>query len=52
VFPEQTSANNANKCFNWFQTSDATRGQGEALSVKQMVTTRSPTTAPTRTGST
>jgi poly(hydroxyalkanoate) depolymerase family esterase len=37
VFPEQTSANNANKCFNWFQTSDATRGQGEALSVKQMV---------------
>lgn len=37
MFPEQTSANNANKCFNWFQTSDATRGQGEALSVKQMV---------------
>jgi poly(hydroxyalkanoate) depolymerase family esterase len=37
VFPEQTSANNANKCFNWFQTGDITRGQGEALSVKQMV---------------
>jgi poly(hydroxyalkanoate) depolymerase family esterase len=37
VFPEQTTGNNANKCFNWFQTGDATRGQGEALSVKQMV---------------
>ncbi|MBV1853134.1 extracellular catalytic domain type 1 short-chain-length polyhydroxyalkanoate depolymerase [Catellatospora tritici] len=37
VLPQQSSANNANSCFNFFQPSDATRGQGEALSVKQMV---------------
>ncbi|CAA9221254.1 MAG: Poly(3-hydroxyalkanoate) depolymerase [uncultured Corynebacteriales bacterium] len=37
VFPEQRTGNNANRCFNWFQPGDATRGQGEALSVRQMV---------------
>ena len=37
VFPETTSSNNQNKCFNWFQTGDISRGQGEALSIKQMV---------------
>ncbi|HEX6500550.1 MAG TPA: PHB depolymerase family esterase [Micromonosporaceae bacterium] len=37
VFAEQTSSNNSSKCFNWFQTGDTTRGQGEALSIKQMV---------------
>jgi feruloyl esterase len=37
VFPEQRTANNANRCFNWFQPADATRGQGETLSVRQMV---------------
>ncbi|MEU4424289.1 PHB depolymerase family esterase [Actinoplanes sp. NPDC024001] len=37
VFPEQTSANNALSCFNWFTAGDIARGQGEALSVKQMV---------------
>jgi len=37
VFPEQRSANNANACFNWFEPGDTARGQGEALSVKQMV---------------
>ncbi|WP_431968217.1 extracellular catalytic domain type 1 short-chain-length polyhydroxyalkanoate depolymerase [Actinacidiphila sp. bgisy160] len=37
VFPQTTSANNANSCFNWFQSQDYTRGQGEALSIKQMV---------------
>jgi poly(hydroxyalkanoate) depolymerase family esterase len=37
VFPEQTSANNALSCFNWFTAGDIGRGQGEALSVKQMV---------------
>jgi poly(hydroxyalkanoate) depolymerase family esterase len=35
--PEQKSANNALSCFNWFQAADTTRGQGEALSVRQMV---------------
>ncbi len=37
VFAQTTSANNANSCFNWFQSGDYTRGQGEALSIKQMV---------------
>lgn len=37
VYPEQNSANNVNNCFNWFQTGDQDRGQGEALSIKQMV---------------
>ncbi|WP_149259262.1 PHB depolymerase family esterase [Actinomadura sp. K4S16] len=37
VLPEQKSANNYNSCFNWFQTGDTARGQGEALSIKQMV---------------
>ncbi|MEV6302625.1 PHB depolymerase family esterase [Actinoplanes sp. NPDC051861] len=37
VYPEQTSANNALACFNWFTAGDIRRGQGEALSIKQMV---------------
>ncbi|MDO3706065.1 PHB depolymerase family esterase [Micromonospora sp. C28SCA-DRY-2] len=37
IVPEQKSANNANSCFNWFETGDTARGQGEALSIKQMV---------------
>lgn len=37
VFPEQTSANNTSKCFNWFQAGDTRRGQGEAASIRQMV---------------
>ena len=37
VFPQQTSSNNSNKCFNWFKSGDINRGQGEALSIKQMV---------------
>ncbi|MDP9398201.1 MAG: PHB depolymerase family esterase [Actinomycetota bacterium] len=37
VLPQQTSANNANSCFNWFESADITRGSGEALSIKQMV---------------
>jgi feruloyl esterase len=37
IFPEQKSANAANACFNWFTAGDVSRGQGEALSVKQMV---------------
>jgi poly(hydroxyalkanoate) depolymerase family esterase len=39
VFAEQPSANNISSCFNWFQTGDSSRGQGEALSIKQMVDT-------------
>src|SRR5690606_22545079 len=37
VAPQQEQANNVNKCFNWFQSGDVARGEGEALSVKQMV---------------
>lgn len=44
VYPEQQSANNSANCFNWFgkfnQPSDKTnltRGQGENMSIKQMV---------------
>ncbi|TCB90269.1 PHB depolymerase family esterase [Micromonospora zingiberis] len=37
IVPEQRSANNSSTCFNWFETGDTTRGQGEALSIKQMV---------------
>ncbi len=37
VLPEQQSGNNLNKCFNWFERGDTTRGQGEAESIAQMV---------------
>jgi poly(hydroxyalkanoate) depolymerase family esterase len=37
VLPEQQSANNFNKCFNWFEPGDIARGQGEAESIAQMV---------------
>lgn len=37
IYPEQNSANNSSNCFNWFQTGDQDRNQGEAYSVKQMV---------------
>jgi poly(hydroxyalkanoate) depolymerase family esterase len=37
LLPQQQSANNSSACFNWFETADTTRGQGEALSVKQMI---------------
>ncbi|GAA3458763.1 hypothetical protein GCM10018963_07760 [Saccharothrix longispora] len=37
VLPQQQSANNLNKCFNWFQAADTARGQGEAASIASMV---------------
>lgn len=37
LLPEQRRANNPNLCFNWFNAADTTRGQGEALSIRQMV---------------
>lgn len=37
VFPQTTSANNLTSCFNWFDSSESTRGRGEAASVVQMV---------------
>lgn len=37
VFPQQSAVNQPTNCFSWWQSEDHTRGQGEALSVKQMV---------------
>lgn len=37
LLPEQTSRNNRGRCFHWFRPADITRGQGEALSIRQMV---------------
>ena len=38
VLPEQSADNNQHRCFNWFRPSDVTRGRGEVLSLRQMVT--------------
>src|SRR3954471_3487845 len=37
MFPQQSTASNSLKCFNWFSAADDTRGNGEAASVKSMV---------------
>lgn len=37
LLPEQQRANNPNGCFNWFLPAHTARGQGEALSIRQMV---------------
>lgn len=37
LFPEQQRGNNPNLCFNWFQTGDIQRDQGEPLSIRQMI---------------
>lgn len=37
VYPEQSTLNNNNRCFNWFLASDQEKNQGENLSIKQMV---------------
>src|SRR3954470_179573 len=37
VYAQQQSSNNSSSCFNWFVPGDIARGQGEALSIKQMV---------------
>ncbi len=35
--PEQTTAKNPNRCFNWFEPGDAGRDRGEAASIHAMV---------------
>ena len=35
--PEQESANNQNRCFNWYEPGDTRRGSGEAASIHAMV---------------
>jgi poly(hydroxyalkanoate) depolymerase family esterase len=37
IAPEQTTANNHNRCFNWWEPADAARGRGEAASIRAMV---------------
>lgn len=37
LLPEQKVLNNPSSCFNWFQPGDASRGSGEAESIRQMV---------------
>ncbi len=37
LLPQQQTANNPNRCFNWFLAGDIQRGKGEALSIRQMV---------------
>lgn len=37
VYAEQQAANNSSYCFNWFQSGNQDRNQGEALSIKEMV---------------
>lgn len=37
VFPQQTSSNNSEDCFDWYTSSDDSRGDGEAESIIQMV---------------
>jgi poly(hydroxyalkanoate) depolymerase family esterase len=37
VFPEQAIANNAYRCWNWFQQDDTRRGRGEIESIAEMV---------------
>jgi poly(hydroxyalkanoate) depolymerase family esterase len=37
LLPQQQSVNNANGCFNWFNSDDIARGRGEACSIRQMI---------------
>ncbi len=37
VAAEQSAGNNPNRCFNWFEPKDTSRGQGEAASIAAMV---------------
>ncbi|MGW9555929.1 extracellular catalytic domain type 1 short-chain-length polyhydroxyalkanoate depolymerase [Nocardiopsis sp. NPDC055551] len=37
VYAEQSSANNATSCFNWFEPGDVARDSGEARSIRSMV---------------
>lgn len=37
LYPEQTEANNRNRCFNWFRPSMIARDRGEVMSIRQMI---------------
>ena len=36
LFPEQQRTNNWNRCFNWYQPEDGSRGDGEPESIRKM----------------
>ncbi len=37
LYPQQSSSNNSNRCFQWWDSAHVSRGSGEALSIAQMV---------------
>ncbi len=37
LFPEQTTRNNPQRCFNWFRPSAVAHDRGELMSIKQMI---------------
>ncbi|TCL70327.1 PHB depolymerase family esterase [Rhizobium sp. BK251] len=37
LYPQQTSSNNSNLCFNWFRPSQVTRDRGELASIREMI---------------
>ena len=37
ILPEQSGRNHQGRCFQWFQPAQVARGEGEALSIRQMV---------------
>ncbi len=37
LLPQQSTSNQSNKCFTWYDNADINRGQGEALSIRNMV---------------
>ena len=37
LMPHQQPSNNPHGCFNWFKPEDTRRGEGEALSIRQMI---------------
>jgi len=37
LLPEQQRINNPQRCFNWFQSEDITRDQGEVASIREMI---------------
>jgi len=39
LIPQQNANNNVKTCFNWFSTHDINKGQGESLSIKNMIIT-------------
>lgn len=39
LLPQQKRDNNRGRCFNWYRPGDIRRGEGEALSIRQMIRT-------------